>query len=43
MVRGKGFRIAAVVLLVVAYLGLYKMVAMLREPAMALPTLEERC
>ena len=42
MVRGKGFRIAAVVLLVVAYLVIYKMVAMLREPAMALPTPEER-
>ena len=42
MVRGKGFRIAAVVLLVVAYLGIYKMVARLREPAMALPTPEER-
>ena len=42
MVRGKGFRIAAVVLLVVVYLGIYKMVAMLREPAMALPTPEER-
>ncbi len=42
VVRGKGFRIAAVVLLVVAYLGIYKMVARLREPAMAFPTLEER-
>ena len=42
MVRGKGFRIAAVVLLVVAYLGIYNMVAMLREPAMAFPTPEER-
>ncbi len=42
MVRGKGFRIAAVVLLVVAYLGIYKMVAMVREPAMAFPTPEER-
>ena len=42
MVRGKGFRIAAVVLLVVAYLGIYKMVARLREPAMAFPTPEER-
>ena len=42
MVRGKGFRIAAVVLLVVVYLGIYKMVAMLREPPMVLPTPEER-
>jgi cytochrome c biogenesis protein CcmG/thiol:disulfide interchange protein DsbE len=42
VVRGKGFRIAAVVLLVVAYLGIYKMVARLREPAMAFPTSEER-
>jgi cytochrome c biogenesis protein CcmG, thiol:disulfide interchange protein DsbE len=42
VVRGKGFRIAAAVLLVVAYLGISKMVAMLREPAMALPTPEER-
>jgi peroxiredoxin len=42
VVRGKGFRIAAVVLLVVAYLGIYKMVARLREPAMAFPTPEER-
>ena len=42
MVRSKGFRIAAAVLLVVAYLGIYKMVAMLREPAMTLPTPEER-
>jgi peroxiredoxin len=42
VIRGKGFRIAAVALLVVAYLGIYKMVAMLREPAMAIPTLEER-
>ena len=42
MVRGKGFRIAAVVLLLVAYLGIYKMVAMVREPAMAFPTPEER-
>ena len=42
MIRGKGFRIAALVLLVVAYLGIYNMVAMLREPAMALPTPEER-
>ena len=42
VVRGKGFRIVVVVLLVVAYLGIYKMVAMLRAPAMALPTPEER-
>ena len=42
MIRGKGFRIAVVVLLVIAYLGIYKMVAMLREPAMALPTPAER-
>ena len=42
MIRGKGFRIAALVLLVVAYLGIYNMVAMLREPAMALPMPEER-
>ena len=42
MVRSKGFRIAAVVLLLVAYLGIYKMVAMVREPAMAFPTPEER-
>ena len=42
MVRGKGFRIVAVVLLVVAYLGIYTMVARLRDPAMALPTPEER-
>jgi peroxiredoxin len=42
VVRGKGFRIAAVVLLVVAYLSIYKMVARLREPAMAFPTPEER-
>jgi cytochrome c biogenesis protein CcmG/thiol:disulfide interchange protein DsbE len=42
VIRGKGFRIAALVLLVVAYLGIYKMVAMLREPAMALPMPEER-
>jgi thiol-disulfide isomerase/thioredoxin len=42
VVRGKGFRIAAVVLLVVAYLGIYKMVAMLRDPAMALPAPEDR-
>jgi cytochrome c biogenesis protein CcmG, thiol:disulfide interchange protein DsbE len=42
VVRGKGFRIAVVVLLVVAYLVIYKMVAMLREPAIALPALEER-
>jgi cytochrome c biogenesis protein CcmG, thiol:disulfide interchange protein DsbE len=42
VVRGKGFRIAAVVLLVIAYLGVYKMVARLREPAIALPTSEER-
>jgi peroxiredoxin len=42
VIRGKGFRIAAVVLLVGAYLGIYKMVARLRDPAIALPTLEER-
>jgi len=42
VIRGKGFRIAVVVLLVIAYLGIYKMVAMLREPAMALPTPAER-
>ena len=42
MVRGQGFRIAAVVLLVVAYLSIYNMVAMLRDPAIALPTPEER-
>jgi len=42
VVRGKGFRIAAVVLLVVAYLGIYKMVAMLRDPAITLPAPEER-
>ena len=42
MVRGKGFRIVAVVLLVVVYLVIYKMVAMRREPAMALPRPEER-
>ena len=42
MVRGKGFRIVAVVLLVVAYLVIYKMVVMRREPAMALPRPEER-
>jgi thiol-disulfide isomerase/thioredoxin len=42
VVRGKGFRIAVVVLLVVVYLGIYKMVTMLREPAMVLPTPEER-
>jgi peroxiredoxin len=40
--RGKGFRVVAVVLLVVAYLAIYKMVARLREPAMALPRPEER-
>jgi len=42
VVRGKGFRIVAVVLLVVAYLGIYKMVATLRAPALAIPTPEER-
>jgi thiol-disulfide isomerase/thioredoxin len=42
VVRGKGFRIAAVVLLVVVYLGIYKMVAMLRDPAMALPAPQDR-
>ena len=42
MVRGKGFRIVAVVLLVIAYLALYKMAARLREPAVALPRPEER-
>ena len=42
MIRGKGFRIAAVVLLVVVYLGLSKIVAMRQEPAMALPAPEER-
>jgi cytochrome c biogenesis protein CcmG/thiol:disulfide interchange protein DsbE len=42
VVRGKGFRIAAGVLLVIAYLGIYKMVAMQREPAMAFPMPEER-
>jgi cytochrome c biogenesis protein CcmG/thiol:disulfide interchange protein DsbE len=42
VVRGQGFRIAVVVLLVVAYLVIYKMTAMLREPAMALPAPEER-
>ena len=42
MVRGKGFRIAVVVLLVVVYLVLSKMAAMLRDPAMAIPAPEER-
>jgi peroxiredoxin len=42
VVRGKGFRIVAIVLLVVAYLVIYSMVAMLREPGMALPRPEER-
>ena len=42
MVRGKGCRIAAVVLLVVASLGISTMVARLREPAIPLPAPEER-
>jgi thiol-disulfide isomerase/thioredoxin len=42
VVRSKGFRVVAVVLLVVVYLGAYKMVAMLREPALTFPTPEER-
>ena len=43
MGRGKGFRIVAVVLFVVAYLVIHRMVVMRREPSMALPRLEERC
>lgn len=42
MVRGRGFRIVAVVLLVVAYLVVYKMVARMRDPALAIPTPAER-
>ena len=42
MVRGKGFLITAVVLLVVVYLGIKYRATMLREPAMVLPTPEER-
>jgi cytochrome c biogenesis protein CcmG/thiol:disulfide interchange protein DsbE len=42
VVRGKGFRIAVVVLLVVVYLVLSKMAAMRRDPAMAIPAPEER-
>jgi len=41
VVRGKGLRIAAGVLLVVAYLGI-KMAIVPRDPAIALPALEER-
>ena len=41
MVRGQGFRIAAVVLLVVAYLGI-KMATVPRDPVIALPAPEER-
>ena len=42
MIRGKGFRIAVVVLLVVASLVLSKIVAMRQETAMLLPAPEER-
>ena len=42
MGRGKGFRVVAVVLFVVAYLVIHKMVVMRREPAMALPRPEDR-
>jgi cytochrome c biogenesis protein CcmG, thiol:disulfide interchange protein DsbE len=42
VVRGKGFRIAAVVLLVIAYLVIHKRASMLWDPAVALPTPEER-
>jgi cytochrome c biogenesis protein CcmG/thiol:disulfide interchange protein DsbE len=42
VVRGKGFCIVAVVLLLVVCLVIYKMVAMRREPVMALPRPEER-
>jgi thiol-disulfide isomerase/thioredoxin len=42
VVRGKGFRIAAVVLLVVAYLVIHKRVSMLWNPAVALPAPEDR-
>jgi len=42
VVRRQGFRIAVVVLLVVAYLVVYKMAAMLGGPGMALPTPQER-
>ena len=42
MVRSKGFRIAAVVLLVVAYLVIYRMAAMGGGSAMILPTPQER-
>ena len=41
MVRGKGFRIAAVVLLVVAYL-VIKMATVPQEPSIALPAPEDR-
>jgi thiol-disulfide isomerase/thioredoxin len=41
VVRGKGFRIAAVVLLVVAYL-VIKMATVPQEPSIALPALEDR-
>jgi len=41
VVRGQGFRIAAVVLLVVAYLGI-KMATVPRDPVIALPAPEER-
>ena len=42
MVRGKGCRIAVVVLLVVVYLVLSKMTAMRQDPAVTLPAPEER-
>ena len=42
MVRGKGFRIAAIVLLVIAYLVIHQRASMLWDPAVALPTPEER-
>jgi thiol-disulfide isomerase/thioredoxin len=42
VVRNKGFRIAAVVLLVVAYLVIHKRASMLWNPAVALPAPEDR-
>jgi cytochrome c biogenesis protein CcmG, thiol:disulfide interchange protein DsbE len=42
VVRHKGFRIAAVVLLMVAYMIIYYRAALLEGPSMALPTPQER-